>query len=218
MFSALIVPDHRWTSNLKSWREWRRTLNNQHKVPTDYELHSQEWLSSSPKPVDIENPGVVEITTANKQARALRFKVFENSLRTIGSFVDVQLLTVHAVGTGKYELYRELLLWIEEYLEEEDDLGLVILDGLDQGSYYRECHRELDINSRRIIEDPTEMHSHGSHWIQMADACVHAAYQAVKKSPNRDERFHRAYGSHLERIILFDSGDAENGIRFVDMA
>ena len=214
LLSALIVPERLWGSHLKSWLGWRKTLLHQHGIPIEYEIHSQEWLSKNPVPIENSDDGsALPVTGHSKPSRRDRFIIFEKCLKTIGSFSDVQLLTIHAGHVDKVKLYGELLAWLEEVLQIERDYGLVILDGLDQGDHFRSHHRDLPINTRRIIEDPTLMKSEASQWIQMADVCVHAAFQSIKQSPARDKGFLIAYERHLARIIQADPADGERGIR-----
>jgi hypothetical protein len=213
LWSALVIPDHLWRSHLKSWIGWRKTLLRKYGVPVNYEIHSQEWLSRNPVPITGVDGTEIDITTHSKESRRDRSFVFEKSLKIIGSFAGAKLLTCHAPNTEKAALYGECLSWIEEFLELENDMGLVILDGRDQGYHYRNHHRLLPLKTRRVLEDPTEMPSKGSHWIQMADICAHAAFQSIRQNPKRSRQGQIAYETHLQRIIHCHDGDGPRGIR-----
>jgi len=181
VLSALAIPEHRWSSYLKGWLTWRRQLFRDHKVPAGYEIHAQRWLSKSPDPL----PGGVDVPILrhDRDARRERFRRYESALKVISTFADASLFTIYAPGTDKFALYGELLVWLDEWLRDEDAFGLIILDGLDQGLHYRARHRDLPIKTRRILEDPVECPSHGSQLIQMVDCCVHAAFRHVRGDP-----------------------------------
>ncbi len=59
-----------------------------------------------------------------------------------------------------------------------------MVDGRDDSSY-RSGHRQLEIKSRRIIEDPLMQSSRHSQPIQMADLVAHAAFQHLHEDPER---------------------------------
>ena len=215
LLSALAIPDRRWNGSLRAWLTWRKTLQHQHRLPVTYEIHSQEWLSASPEVCwDEAEAGLVAITTQGRDQRRLRFDVFEKCLKTIGSLADVQLLTLYRQGSNKFAAYDGLLAWIEDFLQEQDARATIILDGLDQGFHYRACHRALKLAKRRILEDPTERKSCDSQFVQMADVCVHAAFQSVAKNEGRDLKVWGWYQNYLQRVIVQDGSEVDSrGIR-----
>jgi hypothetical protein len=46
-------------------------------------------------------------------------------------------------------------------------------------------HRELDITTRRIVEDPWMRDARESQWPQVADFVAHTAFQSIVRAPNR---------------------------------
>lgn len=210
VFSALAVPEHRWSSYLKGWLTWRKQLFRDHHVPASYELHAQDWLSFDPAPLD--GGGAPAILERNRNSRRGRFTLFEGGIRVIGTFHDARLFTVEAAGTDKYELYAELLAWIDDELRADTAYGLVILDGLDQGHHFRRRHRDLPIKIRRILEDPVECPSHSSQLIQMVDWCVHAAFRHLRGTD--DAHVVALYPNALREIIVVGS-EEPSGIRHV---
>lgn len=212
LLSALCIPEHRWSSSLRSWLTFRKQLFRDHQIPAGYELHAQDWLSKTPAQLDDGSGTPPAILAQARAARRERFQRYEAALKVIGSFADARLLTVYTTGTDKFGLYAELLAWIEELLRTESSYGAIVLDGLDQGGHYRRRHRDLPIKTRRILEDPMECPSHGSQLIQMADCCVHAAFRHVRRSSTDDPKLLAAYPNALTRIIEPGSG-GEAGIR-----
>lgn len=199
---ALAIPEHRWNSYLKGWLTFRRQLFRDHGVPATYELHSQDWLSRQPLPLDgVDQADQPPILKHAKDARMQRGLRYERALKIISTFADAQLFTAYSPDTNKYDLYGELIRWVDDTLRVDDEFGLVVLDGLDQGMHYRARHRSLPIKSRRILEDPMECPSHGSQLIQMADLCAHAAFRHARASPNDSVQIRNAYPELLAPIL-----------------
>jgi hypothetical protein len=202
LLSALVIPDRLWASYLKSWLTFRRQLFRDHAVPATYELHAQDWLSKSPEPLllpdgSTSTPDILRHARDARRERALRY---EKALKVISTFAEARLITVYRDGTDKFGLYAELLGWVDDYLRIEGEYGMVVLDGLDQGLHYRAKHRELQIGTRRIIEDPMECPSHGSQLIQMVDLCVHAAFRHVRDSPSDTPQMRSLYPRILGKL------------------
>lgn len=122
-------------------------------------------------------------------------------MKVISTFADARLFTAYSPDTNKYDLYGDLVRWIDDSLQADDEFGVVVLDGLDQGMHYRARHRSLPIKSRRVLEDPMECPSHGSQLIQMADLCAHAAFRHVRASPNDSKQIREAYPDLLAPIL-----------------
>jgi hypothetical protein len=122
-------------------------------------------------------------------------------LKVISTFADATLFTAYSPDTNKYDLYGDLIRWIDDTLQVDGEFGVVVLDGLDQGMHYRARHRNLPIKSRRVLEDPMECPSHGSQLIQMVDLCAHAAFRHVRASPNDSAQMRNAYPDLLAPIL-----------------
>jgi len=218
-----------WAEYLGRWLGFRRVLYKRHGVPASFELHAQGWLAVEPhKHIEdgaqrrlarAEDGALLELLTRGRAQRRARSELFEKGLKTIGTFTEARILTVFKAGRwGKIELYSELLCFLEEFLEQEKAHAIVIVDGgVDSGGHFHNCHRELEIRGRRIVEDAGLRRSHESQLLQMADWCAHAAFQSVQERPDLDERFKRQYETALARLIVRPFGEDEGrGIRGLD--
>ncbi len=200
IFSALWIPEIRWRSYLKGWLTYRKQLYRDHLIPADYELHAQDWLSKRPEwPEERGQPP--DIIVGGKAARKSRGQRYEKALKVISTFHDARLFTVYADGVDKLGLYEELIGWLDEALSIENEFGLVLLDGLDQGHRYRASHRRLVLRDRCLLEDPMECASHGSQLIQMADLCAHAAFRYVRDLETDPIQLRQAFVSTLAPIV-----------------
>ena len=220
VFSALAIPEHRWRSYLKGWLTFRKQLFRDHQVPANYELHAFDWLSASPQALeDGTRPAILQ--KRDRNARRERYQRFTKGLAVLGTFEDAKLFTAavrSSTDEAKYDLYAFLLAWIEADMTSEDSFGLVVLDGGDPGHKFRRRHRDLDIKTRRIIEDPQLVPSDESQLIQMVDWIVHAAFRHIRGDVDRDDlRTIALYPTVLERLIVPGAEDSNpNGVRWME--
>lgn len=209
--TALAIPVRRWNSYLKGWLTFRRQLYRDHHITADYELHAYKWLSSHPDPIDEILDAQPPILARASECRRARSMAFERGVKVLGTFEDARLLTVASEDLSTHQLYGRLLGWIDRWLANLDAYGIVIIDGEDQGLKYRRSHRELDIKTRRIVEDPQPMPSHESQLIQMADWCAYSCYRHLRaERDGKTTRDSLHFGERLHRLHLPD----EAGIRW----
>lgn len=94
------------------------------------------------------------------------------------------MLAVGWQGRTLAEAYAWFITELNELLADLDEEAMVVVDGLDDSSY-RPAHRQLDIKTRRIIEDPLMQSSRHSQLIQMADLVAYAAFQHLVADPEK---------------------------------
>jgi hypothetical protein len=220
-----------WTEYLGRWLRFRQWLYEAHRVPPDFELHSQVWLSTSPaKQTTMEQLALVEddcaalidIMQRGRTQRRARFEAFEKGLKAIGSLTEAHLFTVadpgDATGAAKMALYDDLLCLMEAFLSDERAHLTLMVDGThDSGGHLKSAHRALLIKRRRVIEDAGLRGSFESQLLQMADCCAYAAFQSVQKKPSLDEKFHGLYEQVLGRLIYRPASAGEGrAIRGID--
>lgn len=215
MLSALAVPVERWNGILKEWLSFRKQLYTQHEVPTDYELHSQHWLSRTPEPLSPDpdtgySRDIRILRAKDKEARRDRFRLYESALKVIGNMDGLQIFTVAVDSREKFELYQELIRRIDGWLVNEKARGLVVLDGLDQGHHYRKSHRRLKLKSRHLLEDPMECSSEGSQLIQMADVVVHASFRYLRGKESDHPAFLRVCRDGVKERMVIPDAEFEN--------
>jgi hypothetical protein len=232
LWSAIAHPIELWTDHLGRWLSFRSWLYRTYLVPASFELHAQVWLSADPaKNTDaqqlarVTQPGgqLVEIVRKGRASRRARFEVFEKALKTIGSLPDAQLFTTstpNSSGPAKFDLYDDLLCFLESFFLAEQAHGTLIVDGLhDGGGHLRRAHRALLIRRRRVVEDASHRASADSQLLQMVDLAAYAALQSIQSKPGLDPKFTGAYEKALSCIIARPSGESEGrAIRGLDYA
>jgi hypothetical protein len=220
LWTALAIPLDLWTEYLGRWLGFRRFLYSRHGVPASFELHAQAWLAIDPeKHIELKaqrelarpEATLIPVLVKGRAERRLRSQLFETGLKTIGTFTDARLLTVFKSGRrGKIGLYQELLCFLEEFLGQEQAHATVVVDGaVDSGGHFHDCHRALELRSRRVVEDAGMRRSNESQLLQMADWCAYSAFQSIQERPDLDERFKRQYETTLSRLIYRPFGDDE---------
>lgn len=230
LWSAIAHPVELWTEHLQRWLNFRSWLYRTHGIPASFELHAQVWLSADPaKNTDAEQLArvtqldgeLVEIVRQGKASRRSRFEVFEKAIKTIGSLPDAQLFTTStpsSTGPAKFELYEDLLCFIEAFLLTGQAHATLIVDGLhDGGGHLRRAHRALLIKRRRVLEDASHRSSADSQLLQMVDLAAYAALQSIQLKPGLDPKLTGAYEKSLARIIVRPTDQTEGrAIRGLD--
>lgn len=190
LLSALEVPAEAWRETLSLWLGWRRWLykNSKFRIPASYEFHGAHFIEGRGEPVPpwVDQAGVAHAPALNS-TKGLRREVYRRALRQIAHAKrkGVRLFTVHRGGVDKMATYHELLSWIDLELEAGKRYGFVMVDGRDPN--YTRQHRLLELEERLVIEDVWMKDSAQCQFIQMADLCVHAAFQAIVR--NQDKAF-----------------------------
>jgi hypothetical protein len=234
LLSALAIPMEAWAPSLAAWKGFRLWLAKKHGVTPGMEMHSGEFLKrGSAELMDHQSGQMVKLTEYPwGETRHTRPVAFRKALRTINSFQQhavaerpVRLFTIYApTANGKGNLYPPLVDWIEHWLSVEKQWAVLWYDTGDEAKEdsLRAVHRNLDIEQRRIIEDPVARRSHQSHLIQMADVCAHAALKSIRADLGEETRT-EVGGAYLElRAIIqpggfdadgFPASDDPRGIR-----
>lgn len=143
-FSAVSVPVEAWTAALGVWLGWRRHLRAVHGIDVRSRLHAADWLAGRGRPSG--DPGAMI-----NRSKPLRWREFVSALDAVAAMPGVEVMTTFARGDHRKPPYRALMGWIDRRLRETDDHGLIVLDG--ESGDLRTMHRELDITTRRIVED-----------------------------------------------------------------
>jgi hypothetical protein len=121
-------------------------------------------------------------------AGTLRREIFGKCLAQLARMPSVRVFTAAtngSTGEAKAALYGCLLRAVDDWLRQADALGTVIVDGTPSARtlYYREAHRALALETRRILEDEVIRDSAESHFIQMADIAAHTAHRLRMGEP-----------------------------------
>lgn len=167
-----------WAQGLRRWLELRKELVRDYAVPVTQELHATAYVNGRDR-ISTAPPErfVSEGTTLWKDLGR------EVALRCLETIRDCEHLRVGAVyrwepaggkqyGRAKHETYRDFVVDLDDELRGEDTYGHVTMDGDDP--HYRDAHRLLKLDTRRVIEDPVVHDSRISQWTQMADLIAYS--------------------------------------------
>jgi hypothetical protein len=178
--SAITFELEAWRTVLKAWLGWRKWLYKTYSLPTDFELHAQEFVTGHGT---IQAPGAEAVPEISTNV-TLRKKAYRQCLEQINRQEEISVLTgVLPEGTIA-DAYASLIGEINELLEDRGEDAIFIVDGKDDSSY-RPAHRALDLRTRGVIEDPLMQSSRHSQFIQMADLVAHAAFQHLETNPEK---------------------------------
>lgn len=182
-YSALLVPVPLWNVYLGQWLKFRRWLYTQHQVPARFELHAYQWIAvKGPYPVESDPDAVINTSVGLRRATAFK------ALQTIGSMRDLAVVTgVPTPGLTTAEAYRALLTAVDTELGRRDAWALAVTDGdpSNPSPELHRAHRDLDLKTRRIVEDGWPQPAHMSQLVQMADLVAHCAFQHRRRADGR---------------------------------
>lgn len=157
----------------------------------------------------------LELVTATATATSAALAAVEAEPAPSGS-VTPPAATTPKEGVDRHELYGRLVDWLDAWLAEQDERGVIFLDGGDPGARYRRQHRDrLPIGSRRVLEDPQPMTSSHSQLVQMADWCAHSAYRYLRADQGKEAPQNRElYLSKLSKLQVLGPAQHAPGVRW----
>ena len=190
--TALIVEDQHWTGLLGAWLQGRRDIHREFGVPKSKEIHAVDLYKK--RGSFCETPEQEKKFGENNRAAAGRML-----LSALSKHQDFTVVTVASAEVVKPRVYAKFIAWLEDWAVLNDTYLLVFYDGQQglgkpgesltleeqqalwesagrEAAPYREVHRGLDLDSRRIIEDVVMQDSKYSQLIQAADLIAYGAY------------------------------------------
>lgn len=198
-YSALLIPLPLWARYLDTWLKFRRWLYAKHGVPARFELHAYTWLhvketGAADRPMPVPD----DPDAAINRSKDLRREIAGKALKAIRSMNTLGLLTCETEGTDPAVAYRAVIEAVDRQLVERDGWAIAAIDGdpANPPPYLHRAHRDLDIRTRRIVEDGWAQPAHGSQLIQMADLVAHCAFQAHRRKPSRHFMWNWYAGLH----------------------
>ncbi|WP_206074651.1 DUF3800 domain-containing protein [Antribacter gilvus] len=196
--SALIVEDQHWSGLLEAWLQGRRAIHKEFGVPKNRELHSTELYKG--RGALCETAAQNARFTQRSRAAAGRIMLAE-----LGRFEHFDIATIATSEVRKPLVYAKFIAWLEDWAAARNTHLMVFYDGqqglaapdseptpeeltelwttaVRNAGPYRKVHRELELSSRRIVEDVIMQDSQFSQLIQAADLIAYGAYQKHRQS------------------------------------
>jgi hypothetical protein len=202
-FSAIGIPAEQWSTALARWLAWRRWLRDEHGVDVAYRMHATEWVAGRGRPSK-------DADAVLNRSKPARWNIYVSALDALAQLPDLVVLTVAGPGRDRAAAYRKLVRQMERLLAVERTHGLIVVDG--DSPELRMLHRELDLRSRRIVEDPWKRDARETQWLQAADFVAYAAYQHIARRPNRGFMWHWYERCLGDRVVFGNAeGPPEDG-------
>lgn len=184
-YSWVSVSADHWRGGLAEVLAWRSWMRDEHGIAKNYELHMTNFANGRGNPSTFGEPW-----NRHKKNRSI---VLDATFSRFGSWAWMSAGTVYSRTNARRDqyrderarVYRELIEILEIQLADSGEWGVIYMDGDGTDSIYRRAHRDLEIGTRRILEDPTFQHSHLSQWIQIADIVAYSAYQNILSLPEK---------------------------------
>lgn len=190
--TALMIEAHDWSSVLNAWLDGRRAIHKEFGVPKTKELHASDLYKGRQK--FCETPE--HEAAFQKPARAAAGRIMLSHLAAHGRFT---VATVASSTRSKPEIYARFVAWLEDWAVANDSWLMIFYDGqqgdvpfedeitteerhdlwetaIRNAAPYREVHRDLDIGTRRIVEDVIMQDSKYSQLIQAVDLLAYGAW------------------------------------------
>lgn len=194
--TALVIEDRNWAATLDAWLEGRRAVHRDFGVLKHSEIHAHDLYKGRGRFCESEED--------NKRfGRSQREAVGRILLSKLAA-AEFAAITFATSNVSKPNAYAQAIARLEDWANEQDTHLLVFYDG-QQGlaggdeevtaersrelweravraaTPYRNAHRSLPIQTRRILEDPVMQDSRYSQLIQAADLIAYGAYHRHKQ-------------------------------------
>lgn len=190
--TALLVPAERWAGLLEAWLAGRRVIQEQFGVRKHAELHASSL-----------DKGRGHYCETAEQERffgtGVRAATGRIMLSHLAHYQHFQIVSVASPTVSKPHVYTQFIGFLEDWAVRQDTHLMVFYDG-QQGLHrggdvtaeesaglwetavrnatpYRRVHRELELSTRRIVEDVIMQDSRYSQLIQAVDLVAYGAYQ-----------------------------------------
>ncbi|CAM3724112.1 DUF3800 domain-containing protein [Isoptericola cucumis] len=190
--SALIVEAQHWSGLLDAWLTGRREIHRTFGVRKHAELHANQLYKGRGKYCETSE----QERSFGTSQRAATGRIM---LSHLSRFEHFQVVTVASPLTTTPTVYAKFIAWLEDWAERLDAHLMVFYDG-QQGLHhgatdpspeelselwktavrnatpYRRAHRDLDLSTRRVVEDVIMQDSQYSQLIQAVDLIAYGAY------------------------------------------
>ncbi len=197
VFGWIESTPHEWKDGLSSWLDFRKLLYKNYRIPPATELHATELNGGRGQPST--DPAV-------NASKVLQREALHAAITATTQLPNLRLGTVYR-DTGlrgkKFELertalYAKLIQSLESRFARCDQYAVIFMDDDGTDPSYRRAHRNLDLNTRRVLEDPLFQQSHQSQWVQIADIVAWTTFQSLKRCTTNGQ----LYNQHLRAFDI----------------
>ena len=194
--TALVIEDRNWSSTLDAWLSGRRAIHREFGVIKHREVHANDLYKGRGR--YCATPQEDKKFGTSKRDAAGRI------LLTSLAAAEFTVATFATSIVSKPTAYARAIARMEDWASKHDTHLLVFYDGqqglagrdedvstersrelwdraIRDAKPYREVHRSLPIQERRILEDPVMQDSKYSQLIQAADLIAYGAYHRHKQ-------------------------------------
>lgn len=194
-YTALLVPEQEWSPLLDRWLTARKSIQERFSVKKKTELHAVNLIGGQGYVISPEGEKPVRRVPSHQ-----RPAIYRDMISAIPG-PGIRVITVAKRGSNSTDAYARLLMTLQEWANDRDTYIFLMYDGKELGrsdsaesedtvyrnhAPLRDLHRELPIQSRRIIEDVVTKDSRFSQFIQAADLLAYGAYyHDVWTNPDR---------------------------------
>ncbi|EXF23872.1 hypothetical protein BG28_09815 [Nesterenkonia sp. AN1] len=189
--TALLIEDRSWTTVLNAWLQGRREVHQEFGVLKKSEVHANALFKG--------RGSYCESKAENARFGTGQRAATGRILLTRLSEAPFTVVTLGTADVSKPRAYARAIAWLEDWATRHDTYLVIFYDGqqglagpeenptadqrqelweraIRDAHPYRQAHRNLDINVRRILEDPVMQDSRFSQLIQAADLLAYGAY------------------------------------------
>ncbi|HET7415655.1 MAG TPA: DUF3800 domain-containing protein [Arthrobacter sp.] len=194
--TALLIPVQSWTTLLGGWLAARAELSETWGVKKHAELHSYDLFANRGRYCET-------LEQEKRFGPPSRRRAFALAMKRLGQIEGLVTFTVATDLVTMADVYEIFLRHVQHWAEAHSTHVMVIYDGMDafdtnpdetieqhrrdrraalgNARPLRKVHRNLDLGTRRIIEDVVMQDSKVSQLIQAADMASYAAFQFAKE-------------------------------------
>jgi hypothetical protein len=189
VYSWLECDAATWRNGWQSWADLREKLHIEHAIPPHYQLHATHFAGAHGNPST--RPGW-------NRHKHLRNQVMRTVLAHLAATPGIALGTVYRRTDAKRDqyarhrndVYQRFVLQLNDRLAGHHEHGMIFTDGDGSDPSYRDAHRALAAQHRRVLEDPQFPRSPENSWLQLADLVAWTAFQHLHRAPNRRVAWH----------------------------
>jgi len=190
VLTALVIEESSWSDNLRVWLEGRRAIHREFGVPKAKELHANKLYKG--------RGSFCESSAQDRQFGDSQRAAVGRIMLSHLSRAESTVISIGSADRSSTLTYAKFVAFLEDWASAHDTRLLLFYDGqqgliddstspeqqkeawekaIRSAAPYRHAHRQLDLSTRRIVEDVIMQDSRYSQFIQAADLLAYGAFQ-----------------------------------------